>query len=469
MTRRRQTVTGMQQAKKDTANQPVEPQGLWDRLLGNPTSRAEREEAINRLITRVIGVIVGFVAILILIAFVNDQVIVPGQPVARVNGEAITVAQFREQVKFEQARIGQLAANFVTQAQQMASQFGVTDQEQLGQFLQQFMPQEYQQYQVWSNELNFPDQLGKRVLDEMADNLLVEQKARELGITVDDAAVQQSVDRYFGYDPTQTALIGAEPTATTEPTITPTPFVSPTPSPIPTNTPEPTMTPTTEVTAEVTAEATGEATAEVTPLQPPTIAPSPTLNGPEVQGTYEANVKTYREGLATTAGVSQDAIDRFFRQQALQDAIADSLLGEGKTTTYASVRHILVATEEEAQEVLSALNAGESFAELAKAVSTDTGSGANGGELGEAPIANYVKEFEQAVKDAAIGEIVGPIKSEFGYHIIQVREREEREIEEAELAGVKTQIFNKWLQQIKDENPTAIEILDTWVNYVPQN
>src|SRR5262249_17933788 len=134
----------------------------------------------------------------------------------------------------------------------------------------------------------------------------------------------------------------------------------------------------------------------------------------------------------------------YFHQQALRDAIGASLLGEGNTTLYVNARHILVASEEDAQEVLAALKAGESFAELAKAVSTDTGSGANGGELGWAPAANYVPEFEQAVKDAPIGEIVGPVKSEFGYHIIQVRAREDRKVEDADLPQVKAQLFAKW-------------------------
>ena len=51
-------------------------------------------------------------------------------------------------------------------------------------------------------------------------------------------------------------------------------------------------------------------------------------------------------------------------------------------------------TEEEANDIINALNAGESFAELAKSVSTDTGSGAKGGELGWQPATTYVKEFQ---------------------------------------------------------------------------
>lgn len=471
MTRRRQTISGMQQAKKAASNQPAEPQNFMDRLLGNPQSRTERDEAFNRLILRFVLALSGLVAVIVLIALIIDQVLVPGQAVARVNGQAITVAQFRDQVRFERARITSLAQGFEQQAQQLAQQFGVTDQQQLDQFLQQFFGPQYEQYQTWTSELGFPDQLGQRVLNEMVDALLVEQEATRLNITVDSAAVQGSIDEFFGYDPTQTALIGAEPTATTEPTITPTPFVSPTPTPLPTltPTPTPTLTPTPEVTAEATGEATAEATPEATPPQAPTIAPSPTLAAAEVQATYEANVRNYRDNLSSSARIGQSVIDNYFRQQALREAIGQSLLGEGNTTLYVNARHILVNTTEEAQEILAALQAGESFADLARAASQDTGSGANGGELGWSPAANYVAPFEQAVRDAEIGAVVGPVESEFGFHIIQVRAREDREVPEAERNQITGQLFSKWLATLRENSQEGIEIYDNWTNYVPQN
>ena len=84
-----------------------------------------------------------------------------------------------------------------------------------------------------------PDQLGLRVLNDMIDDRLLELEASERNVSVDDDALRQAVEEYFGFDPTAVALIGVEPTETPEPTITPSPFVSPTPS----ATPEPTATP----------------------------------------------------------------------------------------------------------------------------------------------------------------------------------------------------------------------------------
>jgi parvulin-like peptidyl-prolyl isomerase len=195
--------------------------------------------------------------------------------------------------------------------------------------------------------------------------------------------------------------------------------------------------------------------------------PSPTLAASEVVATYEANVRTYRQELSNQSRVGGDELDKFFREQALRDAVGETLLVDNKTL-YVNARHILVETEEEAQEILTALNNGESFADLAIANSTDTGSGAKGGELGWTPAANFVKEFKQAVTDLPIGEISQPIKTEFGYHIIQVRAREQRDVEETERATVQNALFSSWLADLRTANEANIERYD-WTSYVPQN
>lgn len=93
--------------------------------------------------------------------------------------------------------------------------------------------------------------------------------------------------------------------------------------------------------------------------------------------------------------------------------------------------HILVRTEgvseavakEKIEKALSELKAGKDFAEVAKAYSEDAGSASNGGDLGFFGRGRMVKEFEQAAFAAKVGEIVGPIKTQYGYHIIKVTER----------------------------------------------
>ncbi len=86
-------------------------------------------------------------------------------------------------------------------------------------------------------------------------------------------------------------------------------------------------------------------------------------------------------------------------------------------------RHILVETEPQAQAAMARLRAGEDFAKVAQELSTDKGSGANGGDLGWFGRGRMVPPFEQAAFGAPLGEVVGPVKSDFGFHLIQVQER----------------------------------------------
>jgi len=73
------------------------------------------------------------------------------------------------------------------------------------------------------------------------------------------------------------------------------------------------------------------------------------------------------------------------------------------------------------------LDKGADFAKLAKEKSTDTGSGAKGGDLGYFTKGKMVKEFEDyAFKDGVEGKISDPIKTQFGYHIIKVVDRKEK-------------------------------------------
>ncbi|HEX5613999.1 MAG TPA: peptidylprolyl isomerase [Acidimicrobiia bacterium] len=84
------------------------------------------------------------------------------------------------------------------------------------------------------------------------------------------------------------------------------------------------------------------------------------------------------------------------------------------------VAHILVETEDEANEVLERLAAGEDFTSLVGQFSTDEGSVPQGGQLGCLLQGQFVAPFEEAAMAAPIGEPVGPVQSEFGWHVIRV-------------------------------------------------
>ena len=86
--------------------------------------------------------------------------------------------------------------------------------------------------------------------------------------------------------------------------------------------------------------------------------------------------------------------------------------------------HILVKTEEEAREIKAELDNGKNFEDLARQRSIDA-SAAQGGDLGIFQKGRFVPEFEQQILGMKKGEIRGPVKTQFGYHILRLSERVE--------------------------------------------
>ncbi len=109
-------------------------------------------------------------------------------------------------------------------------------------------------------------------------------------------------------------------------------------------------------------------------------------------------------------------------------------------------RHILVEKEDEAQAVLASLKAGEKFEDLAKKLSKDAGSGANGGDLDWANPSNYVPEFSTAMAKLEKGQTTPEaVKSQFGYHIIRVDDIRDAKL--PSLDEVKPQMSQQLVQQ----------------------
>ena len=86
-------------------------------------------------------------------------------------------------------------------------------------------------------------------------------------------------------------------------------------------------------------------------------------------------------------------------------------------------RHILVKTEKEAKDIRAKIVGGAKFAELAKAVSQDPGSGAQGGDLGCGDPSQFVAPFAKAVRTLKIGELSQPVSTQFGFHLIEIKSR----------------------------------------------
>ena len=134
-----------------------------------------------------------------------------------------------------------------------------------------------------------------------------------------------------------------------------------------------------------------------------------------------------------------------------------------------NARHILVKTEEEAKAIIEELKNGADFAEIAKEKSVDTGSGAQGGELGWFSVGMMVPEFNDAAYALELKTVSEPVKSDFGYHIIEVKEkrdvegygtleekkeeiREQLKAQKADWTAIQDQLLEDAKVEIKDED-----------------
>lgn len=139
-------------------------------------------------------------------------------------------------------------------------------------------------------------------------------------------------------------------------------------------------------------------------------------------------------------GLDDEQVRRLYEDEILRFTTIDAL-------------HILVDSEAEAQDVYEQVTAPgatrKTFEDLAREVSTDTGSGANGGSLGQAVASTYVPEFGEAAAALEPGEISQPVRSEFGWHVIYLVDKQVTPLEEAraQLAeGEQGAVFSAWMR-----------------------
>ncbi len=168
-----------------------------------------------------------------------------------------------------------------------------------------------------------------------------------------------------------------------------------------------------------------------------TFLPTVNISDAEVQNYYDANKAAY---------FTPETVDLQYVELKLADVAAEvSVTDEALRAYYEQVKdkfstaerrhahHILITAEngmddaaakKKAEEIFAKIKSGGDFATLAKENSKDPGSAAKGGDLGWAKRGDYVKPFEDALFSMNPGEVRGPIKSDFGYHIIRLDEVE---------------------------------------------
>lgn len=176
----------------------------------------------------------------------------------------------------------------------------------------------------------------------------------------------------------------------------------------------------------------------------------------ELRQTLRENlpVQKVQERVAGNAEPSQEEVQAFYDEN--KDA-------QFTQPAQRCMRHILFNKDQQqkAEEVKTQLQNGGDFAELARENSQDPGSAENGGDLGCLGKGETVPPFEEAAFAADQGEVVGPVETEFGYHLIEVtdiREEQTQPLDEVETqitaqlaATQQEEEFTKWLEDQKQQ------------------
>ena len=354
------------------------------RLTRKQLSKREREERQRRILYAIVGITLAAAALVLAYGLYQEYIAKPSSPVAVVNGEVITTREYQAMVRYRQYDL----LNQIGLLQAQLMQLDPTSEDE--QFLVEYMQGQIEQLQ--SQQMSLPYE----VFEQMIDDKLIRQEAERRGITVSEQEVQDEIERQFGF-------------VRNPPTPTPTP-----------------------ITATVTITAT----------------PTPTI-APMTAEQFEGNYNDYVVAMRNNAGFTETAFRDLFVQGLYREKLEEALAAEVPTTAeQVQARHILVETEEEAQQVLERLEAGEDFAALANELSTDTAS--EDGDLGWFPRGQMVAEFEEAAFALQPGEISDPVETSFGYHIIELLERDpDRPLEESVLAQVRAAALSNWVEEAR--------------------
>ncbi|HKG53489.1 MAG TPA: peptidylprolyl isomerase [Anaerolineales bacterium] len=406
-------------------------------------ARLERERRQVKLIRAIAVAGILIVAGLLIYGYLKLNVLQLREPVAEVNGVKITTKDWQEHVRFQRVQM----LNVYNQYSFYQQNFGVDYSQQM--------------QQIVSN-LASPEVIGQQALDQMIDDILIKEEAEKRGITVSAEEVEKSIQGNFGFYPNGTPTPTVTPTEVTLPTLSSQQLT------LYPSTSTPTEAPTSTVTATAMLDLSATPAASSTPAidtptpvpQPPTATATPFTEA-GFKKDYDDTIKNFK-----TENISEKTIRSVYEGQLLRQKLSDEITKDTpRTEEQVWARHILVETEAEANTVYELLKKGEDYATVAKEHSKDTGSGANGGDLDWFGKGAMVAEFETAAFSQKVGEIGKPIKSQFGYHIIQVLGHEDRPLTAAQYEQKKTTEFSKWVTDTRAK--ADVKTFDVWKERVP--
>lgn len=359
-------------------------------------TRAQRDQRWNRWVIWSCSAAFALVVAIVAFGFGYENLYKANEAIASVYGQAITVQDYAKVLGYKQA----LMDSQQQQLEQMSQSKGSDPQSS--------MMAQFAQQQMTALRKERAEVEGKTV-EDMMDTRLMQAEAKRRGITVTQNDIDEELVNQFG---TRTPPAPQSNEPSSDPN-----------NPDAANAP-PTPTPTPPATADEIKKARDQM--------------STTLKGLKILS--EPEYITW---------VVEPAILR----KKLNDAMADST---PRTEEQAHARHILVETKDEADAVAARLSAGEDFGAVAQEVSKDTGSKDQGGDLGWFPRGQMVKEFETIAFSLPPGEVSKPVRSQFGYHVIQVLERGDRELTEEQYQASRGKALQRWLEAQRNDAPNTV-------------
>lgn len=396
-------------------------------------SRRERERL------RFIYTGLGLVGVLILIVLAyglwQTFVLEPNAPIAVVNDLELSTGDYRNRTLYERFLLEDVY-------QQILAELSAIPEAAEGDQFTELLRNQYQQRAAQvAQQRSLIDQ---QTLDIMIAEKLIETEARGRGITVSAEEIDEAINRFLAGRQGGLTEQAAVETSTARAQSSATAAAW---TPTPTFTPSPTLTTTTEITQPT-----------ATPVNTPVPAPTPTLNVID-QTTLATQYTNWLNTLSERTDTDEAEYREITRLALLREKLAEALGDEvPRLAEHARARHILVETEEEINVVLERLEAGEDFSDLAQELSTDQGSALNGGDLGFTPRGRYVPAIDEAVFTLPIGQISEPLETQFGWHVVEVLEREERELSPLDYSQSQRQAFTDWLAEARE----GAEIENFW-------
>lgn len=380
-------------------------------------ARAERERRLRR------NILIGVAAAGLLVVGVlgyglyETDIRRPSLPVVTVNGDELSQDLYRARVILAQAEASDRYQNTRSLMSLLAD-----SPEALASIQQELSNLEAQ--------LADPSLIGQQVLEQLIQDLLVRQEAIRRGIEVSEAEVDQAVQELFGY------------------------YAEGTRTPLPSQTPL--------STGEAGAVAT--ATVTVTPTAGPSPTPRPTST-PYTLDLFEENYERYLQELLLSE-ISEEHFRYFVESEVYRRELRQAIAADvPRVQEQVQARHILVEEEATARDLLERLGEGADWVELAAEYSTDSSNRDRGGELGWFGLGRMVEAFEQAAFEGEVGEVVGPVETPFGFHLIDILAHENRELGAAAYDAAVNAAFNEWLQEARGN--ADLNVLETWPDLLP--